>query len=120
MRSTSRRRPDLAAWKAGGRLRKCCFAPSPVATTTTFHALAERSKLDYADLEVEVEGVVRKTASGYAFEEIVIRPNLTISGQDEQSRALRLLQKAKTVCLVSRALSVEQKLEPRVQVGQPV
>ena len=88
--------------------------------TTTFHALAERSKLDYADLEVEVEGVIRKTASCYAFEEIVIRPNLTISGQDAQSRALRLLQKAKAVCLVSRALSVEQKLEPRVQVGQQV
>jgi organic hydroperoxide reductase OsmC/OhrA len=45
-----------------------------------------------------------------------IRPNLTISTEGEQTRALRLLQKAKSVCLVSRALSVEQKFEPRVQV----
>ncbi len=78
--------------------------------TTTF------SKFEYADLEIEVEGTIRKTDSGYCFNEIVIRPNLTISTEEEQTRALRLLQKAKTVCLVSRALSVEQKFEPRVQV----
>jgi peroxiredoxin-like protein len=94
---------------------------SAVATcyTTTFHALADYSKLEYADLEVEVEGVIRKTDSGYAFTEILIRPNLTISSDGEQTRALRLLQKAKTACLVSRALAVEQKFEPRVQAGEP-
>jgi peroxiredoxin-like protein len=88
--------------------------------TTTFRALAEYSKFAYADLEVEVEGTIRKAASGYAFEEIVIRPNLTISGgEEERSRALRILQKAKNMCLVSRALSVEQKFEPRVQLSEP-
>jgi len=84
--------------------------------TTTFHALAQYSKFAYADLETEVEGTIGKTDSGYSFSEIVIRPNLTISSE-ERARALRLLQKAKSVCLVSRALSVEQKFEPRVQVG---
>jgi peroxiredoxin-like protein len=86
--------------------------------TTTFRALAEYSKLEYSDLEVEVEGSIRKTDSGYAFNEIVIRPNLTISGEGEHARALRLLQKAKAVCLVSRALSVEQRLEPQLQAGE--
>src|SRR6202140_5983788 len=47
--------------------------------TTTFHALANYSKLEYADLEVEVEGRILKTDSGYSFSEIVIRPSLTIS-----------------------------------------
>jgi peroxiredoxin-like protein len=84
--------------------------------TTTFRALAEYSKLEYADLEIEVEGTIRKTDSGYSFNEIVIRPNLTISTEGEQVLALRSLQKAKAVCLVSRALSVEQKFEPRVHV----
>ncbi len=87
--------------------------------TTTFHALAEYSQLEYADLEVEVEGTIRKTDAGYSFSEIVIRPNLTISSPGMQPRALRLLQKAKTVCLVSRALSVEQKFEPCVRACEP-
>src|ERR1700756_1573084 len=82
--------------------------------TTTFHALADSAKLEYADLEVEVEGMIGKTDSGYSFSDIVIRPNLTICSEEEQTRAFRLLQKAKTVCLVSRALSVEPKFEARV------
>src|SRR5438046_9377963 len=41
--------------------------------TTTFRALAEYSKFEYADLEVEVEGTIRKTDSRYAFNEIVIQ-----------------------------------------------
>ncbi len=85
--------------------------------TTTFSALADASKLEYSDLGVEVEGIFRKVDSGYAFSEILIRPKLKIPGDLEQARALRLLHKAKAVCLVSRALSVEQKFEPSVQVG---
>ena len=87
--------------------------------TTTFHALANYSQFEYADLEVEVDGTILKTDSGYCFSEIVIRPSLTISSEVEHTRALRLLQKAKTMCLVSRAISVEQKFEPRVQAVEP-
>jgi len=86
--------------------------------TTTLRALADYSKLEYSDLGVEVEGFVKKTDSGYAFTEIVFRPTLTISGEQDQTRALRLLQKAKSACLVSRALSVEQRFEPRVQMSE--
>ena len=51
-------------------------------------ALAEYSKLEYVDLEVEVEGVIKKTNSGYSFTEVVVRPNLTISVEQEQTRAV--------------------------------
>jgi peroxiredoxin-like protein len=83
--------------------------------TTTFHALAENSKFEYADLEVEVEAMVSKTDSGYSFSEIMVRPKLTICREEEKTHALRLLQKSKTVCLISRTLSVEQKFTPCVQ-----
>jgi peroxiredoxin-like protein len=86
--------------------------------TTTFRALADYSKLEYSDLGVDVEGTVRKAESGYQFDDIMIRPHLTIAREEEQERALRVLQKAKTVCLVSRALSIEQKFEPKVQVTE--
>ena len=86
--------------------------------TTTFHAVAEQSGLEYADLEVDVEGSVHKTDSGYSFNEIMIRPSLTISSDEDRTRALRLLQKAKTMCLVARALAVEQNFQPRVHVGE--
>lgn len=85
--------------------------------TTTFRAIAEYSNFEYADLEVQVEGTIKKVDSGYAFTEITIRPNLSIGNDAEQARGMRLLQKAKGLCLVSRAISVEQKFEPHIQVN---
>src|SRR5262250_2324542 len=63
--------------------------------TTTFRALADYSKLDFTDLEVEVEGRVRKAESGYEFAGILIRPTLTLSNVEERPQAHQLLEKAK-------------------------
>src|SRR5437868_12786167 len=67
--------------------------------TTTFRAIAEYSKLAYSDLGVEVEGGIHKAESGYSFTAIVIRPNLTIPRAEAQAQAMRLLHKAKELCL---------------------
>jgi peroxiredoxin-like protein len=88
--------------------------------TTTFRALAEYCKFEYTDLEVEAAGSVQKAESGYAFGAIVIRPKLTISSEEEKPRAFRLLERAKSLCLVSRAISVQQVLEPQLHVNKPV
>jgi len=86
--------------------------------TTTFRTLAEYSKLEYTDLQVEVEGAISKADTGYSFGEVFIHANLTIPQEEERARALKILHKAKGLCLVSRALSVEQRFEPRVQAGE--
>src|SRR5262249_7313795 len=86
--------------------------------TTTFRALADYSKFDYSDLEVEVGGRVQKVESGYAFSAVATRPTLTIASEHDQHRAVRLLEKAQELCLVSRALAVEHAFEPRIQVGK--
>jgi len=83
--------------------------------TSTFHALAEHSSFHFTDLEVEVQGWVNKSESGYMFSEIVIRPTVKISTDEDRTRAERLMEKAKRLCLVSRALAVSQTFEPRVQ-----
>ena len=88
--------------------------------TTTFRAIAEYSKFEYADLEVAVEGTIQKVESGYAFTDIAIRPNLSIIDENEQARGLRLLHKAKSLCLVTRAISVQQTFEPHIQVNATV
>ena len=86
--------------------------------TTTFQALAENSKFHYTDLQVEADGEIRRADSGYSFAEVVVRANLTITQPEEQARAIKLLHKADGLCLVSRALSVKKKFEPRIQVGE--
>ena len=84
--------------------------------TTTFRALAEYSKFEYTDLEVEARGIVRKAESGYKFDGIVIRPTLTMSSEKEQPQACRLLEKAKQLCLISRTLSIALTYEPQVRI----
>ena len=61
---------------------------------------------------------MNKTGSGFSFSEIVIRPSLTIPTEDERERAINLLQKAKKLCLVSRALATAQKLETRIEISK--
>ena len=46
--------------------------------TTTFRVLAEYSKWEYIDLQVEAAGTVEKANSGYSFTGIVLRPILKI------------------------------------------
>jgi organic hydroperoxide reductase OsmC/OhrA len=86
--------------------------------TTTFHAIAVCSKFEYTDLAVQAEGTVSKTDTGYCFSEIVIRPILTISNEEQRGRAITLLDRAKALCLVSRALATAQKFEARVEIRQ--
>ena len=85
--------------------------------TTTFRALAEHSRFEYADLEVEVAATIEKVKSGYAFSEFRIRPKLSIASDKEQERGMHLLHKAKLLCLVSRAISAPQIFEPKVQAA---
>jgi organic hydroperoxide reductase OsmC/OhrA len=87
--------------------------------TTTFYAIAGSSKFEYTDLEVEAGGTVGKTGTGYNFNEIVIRAHLTIPSEDKRERAMSLLQKAKELCLVSRALATAQSFETRVDISKP-
>ena len=88
--------------------------------TTTFQAIAASSNFQYTDLEVETHGTTAKTVDGYRFGEIVMRPKLTISSEEERNRAVDLLKKAKGLCLVSRALGVTQTFEPLIAVGKAV
>jgi peroxiredoxin-like protein len=86
--------------------------------TTTFHAIARYSNFEYTDLAVETEGTVGKTDTGYRFSQIIIRPRLTIPNEEQRERAISLLHKAKTLCLVSRALATAQKFEAQVETGR--
>lgn len=88
--------------------------------TTTFQAVAGYSRFEFMDLEVQVEGTVAKTSSGYCFTSIVIRPKLTVPDRGAESLGLELLKKAKHLCLVSRALAITQEFDAQVEVGNAV
>ena len=83
--------------------------------TTTFEAVARSVKFEYTDLEVEVEGTVRMNELGCVFDEIILRPTLIVQSQDELDEGMRLLHRATSLCMISRAISVPQTTEPKVE-----
>jgi len=84
--------------------------------TTTFHDVARAAKFEYTDLEVEIEGSVRRSrTAGCNFNEILIRPRLTVHSEEERETGLTLLRRTKAVCMISRAITVPQTMEPAVE-----
>ena len=95
------------------QLLLCALAGS---FTTTFNDVARSAKFEYTDLEVEIEGNIRRSrTTGSVFNEILIRPTLTVHSEEEREAGLTLLRRAKSVCMISRAITVPQTLEPAVE-----
>lgn len=87
--------------------------------TTTFHDVARAAKFEYTDLEVEIEGSVRRSrTAGSSFTEILIRPRLTVMREEQREAGLALLRRAKSMCMISRAISIPQTLEPCLEAGK--
>ena len=87
--------------------------------TTTFHEVARAAKFEYTDFEVEVEGTVhRNRTTGCSLDEILLRPRLTVQSEELREAGLALLRRTKAVCLISRAITVPQTLEPAVDSGK--
>jgi organic hydroperoxide reductase OsmC/OhrA len=87
--------------------------------TTTFHEIARTAKFEFTDLEVEIEGSVRRNRNmGCNFSEILIRPRLTVPSEEQSEAGLTLLRRTKAVCMISRAVTVPQTLEPTVETGK--
>jgi organic hydroperoxide reductase OsmC/OhrA len=92
------------------QLLLCALAGS---FTTTFHEVARAAKFEYTDLEVEIEGCVRRSrTAGCNFSEILLRPRLTVASEEQREAGMTLLRRAKSLCMISRAITVPQTLEP--------
>lgn len=85
--------------------------------TTTFQAIATYSKLEYADMEVAVDGEIEKTTTGFQFKGISIQPRVTVAKEELRALAEKVLHKSESLCLVSRAISTPKTFLPEVRVG---
>jgi len=84
---------------------------------TSFTAVAEYSKLSFEELTVPATGVMSNETGKYVITEIILRPTLTISDESKKDKALRILQKAEEICLITRSIKTEVKLEPNIAIA---
>ena len=82
---------------------------------TTFLAIAELSKLEFAAFEAHAVGLLEKVeGKGLQMTEVVLRPRLTLRREEDVERALRILDKAERNCLISNSVTSRVVLEPVV------
>ena len=80
----------------------------------TFRAVAVASRIEFASLAVEGEGIVDRQDGRTRFTEIILRPRLTLPAGADWVRVQRALEKAERTCLVSASLDTPIRLEPEI------
>jgi peroxiredoxin-like protein len=85
---------------------------------TTFLAIAENSKLDFVSVRIGAKGKLEKReGQGFMITEIILRPRLVLREARGAERALRILQKAETNCLISNSIRTQITLQPEVTIA---
>jgi peroxiredoxin-like protein len=86
----------------------------------TLAAMFERSGIRQEALTMESEAIVDVTNGVFTYEKIIHKPHVIITSEfaAQEEKINRLIKKAETSCMISRAIqgNVEIKLEPQLTV----
>jgi len=86
---------------------------------TTFLAITELSKLEFANFTCKATGKLEKIeGQGFKMTEITLYPTLTIRNSRDVERANRILEKTEANCLISNSINTVVKLEPNINVEE--
>jgi peroxiredoxin-like protein len=83
---------------------------------TTFLAVAENFKLNFIDFESDAEGKLEMIDRKFMMSEVVLKPIVTVSSEDDVELAKKVIEKAENACLISNSVISKIKLEITVKV----
>jgi len=83
----------------------------------SFRAIARASKLDWTTLHCDVEGVLDRVEKVTQFTGFNLSVVLTVPQGTDESKAMRLLEKAEKACLITNSLKSGGHLDAEVRVA---
>ena len=83
----------------------------------TFRAIAKASKLEWSELSCEADGTLEMIERKTQFTKININASLKINSQEDQEKAVQLLEKAENSCLITNSLTAKTHLKTNVTVS---
>lgn len=87
---------------------------------TTFLSIAENSKLEFQSFFCQSKGKLDQVDGKFRMTEVLIEPVLTIASEKDRERALRILEKTESACLITNSITAEVKMRPRIEVASVV
>lgn len=85
---------------------------------TSFTAVAGYSKFDFIDLKVQSTGFMSRKDGKFVMSKVLLEPVLTISDASKEKKALRLLEKAEEICLITRSIQTNVESRPVVKITE--
>lgn len=83
---------------------------------TTFLAIAENSKLEFAGFSCKSKGKLEKIDGKFLMSEVILEPIVIISNENDREKALRVLSKSEAACLISNSIKSKVTMNPQVIV----
>ena len=83
----------------------------------SFRAIARASKLEWTSLETSAEGVLDRIDRVTQFTDFTVKATLTIPAGTDESKAMRLLEKAESTCLVTNSMKASCHLQADIIVS---
>ncbi|WP_304344565.1 OsmC family protein [Chryseobacterium koreense] len=84
---------------------------------TTFLAIAENSRLEFAGFECKSAGKLEQVEGKFLMTEIILEPTVTIVNPEDQEKAERVLQKSEAACLISNSIKSKVTMIPTIKIS---
>ena len=82
----------------------------------SFRGVARAAKFEWHSLECSVEGRLDRVEGKTRFTQVVVNATLRVPAGSDEAKALKHLERAEHVCLISNSLVAERRLEASVLV----
>lgn len=83
---------------------------------TTFLAIAENSKLDFISFRCSSKGKLEKVDGKFMMSEVLLEPYVVVKDEKDIERALKVLEKSESNCLISNSVKAKVIMKPVVQM----
>ncbi len=83
---------------------------------TTFLSIAENSKLEFQSFQCSSEGKLDQMDGKFMMTEVLLKPIVVINNEKDRDRALRVLQKSESNCLISNSVKAKVVMQPQIEV----
>lgn len=83
---------------------------------TTFLAIAENFKLNFLSFRCASTGKLEQVNGKFQMTEVILEPVVEIADPAEKEKALRVLTKAETNCLISNSITAKVSMNPVVEI----